>query len=267
MTITGTPRGAPRPPGPDPFSLTVTPVTPMFQATRLSSATGFFLRTTDGQSYLVTNWHVVTGINPMTGRHLSTTNAEPNQLEFDVFVMGDSRRRGQRLVALYDENERPRWLEHPRWGRQLDVVCVPIEVPRAEVHPLNELNFDPIRLGVGLDTFILGYPLGLGADRLPIWKRASIASEPTVDLEGLPLMYVDTASATGMSGSPVIIRTTSGDMDDGTFRVAFNVMNRLVGVYSGRQPVGERLEAQLGRVWKTDALLQIIDNGVRGLIR
>ena len=36
-------------------------------------------------------------------------------------------------------------------------------------------------------------------------KRARIASEPIIDIQDRPLMYIDTASRSGMSGSPVII--------------------------------------------------------------
>jgi hypothetical protein len=267
VTISGTPRGEARPPGPDPFSLAVTPVTPIFRTTRLSTATGFFLRSTAREHFLVTNWHVVTGVNPITGAHISPTAAEPDRLEFDVLGPQASSPRVQQQVPLFDDEGRPIWLEHPRFGRNLDVVCIPIALTSGRVQALNTLNFDPIKTVVGLDAFIIGYPLGIGPGRLPIWKRASIASEPSVNVENLPLMYVDTATAAGMSGSPVILRTTNGDMEDGTFRMSFNLMHKLLGVYSGRQPVGDSFAAQLGRVWKTEALLEVANSGVRGSIR
>jgi hypothetical protein len=55
-----------------------------------------------------------------------------------------------------------------------------------------------------MDAFVLGYPRGMsGGGHFPVWKRATIATEPDIDLDGLPRFYIDTATREGMSGSPV----------------------------------------------------------------
>src|ERR1700733_2437136 len=41
-------------------------------------------------------------------------------------------------------------------------------------------------IAVGIEAFILGYPFGIGVSTLPVWKRASIASEPYVFAKGRP---------------------------------------------------------------------------------
>ena len=53
--------------------------------------------------------------------------------------------------------------------------------------------------------FVLGYPKGISGGRgFPIWKRASIATEPDIQHDGLPKLLVDTATREGMSGAPVV---------------------------------------------------------------
>ena len=57
------------------------------------------------------------------------------------------------------------------------------------------------------EVFILGFPYKIGnASQIPIWKRGSVASEPELDCDNLPKLFVDTASRPGMSGSPVIYK-------------------------------------------------------------
>jgi hypothetical protein len=74
-----------------------------------------------------------------------------------------------------------------------DVVAIPIALPAGvEVHQIESINTTPdLRLAVTSNVFVLGYPEGISGGRaLPIWKRASIASEPGRDLSGLPMMFV-----------------------------------------------------------------------------
>ena len=57
----------------------------------------------------------------------------------------------------------------------------------------------------GDDCFVLGYPKNIDAGLdLPLWKRASIASEPSIDHGGLPRLLIDTATRKGMSGAPIV---------------------------------------------------------------
>jgi hypothetical protein len=77
----------------------------------------------------------------------------------------------------------------------VDVVALPLpEMPGAVLHPINEMPNSPMQVSIGSDAFILGYPFGINVSTLPIWKRASIASEPGVAVGGQPCFYVDTAS-------------------------------------------------------------------------
>src|SRR3546814_6083885 len=49
--------------------------------------------------------------------------------------------------------------------------------------PANELPDSPIVLTVGVDLFILGYSRNLHRFGLPIWKRASLATDFNATLE------------------------------------------------------------------------------------
>lgn len=249
----------------DPYSAATTPLKMFFNQTPLSDGTGFFW-IENGRVLLVTNWHNVTGINPLTDQHISSTGAEPNRIEFDIFEKGDLNQRRTRSVPLYADDS-PRWTEHPLWGRQVDAVCLPLEVAQNEVFSINTLPSQPLIPLVGNDAFVLGYPGAIHTQRLPIWKRASIATEPDVDVDGKPLFFVDTASTSGMSGSPVVVRSTTGDLETGGSIMAGPVMTRFIGIYSGRVIASGSVEAQLGRVFKAKAVEAIAKYGQPGKIR
>jgi hypothetical protein len=124
------------------------------------------------------------------------------------------------------------------------------------------LELDKLSLTPGMDVFVLGYPLGLsGGGRFPLWKRGSIASEPDVDIDDLPKMYIDTATREGMSGAPVCMpkKLGSGRRKERNFPMGamFGKGHRFIGIYSGR--VGDDpFLAQLGIVWKEEAIQEII---------
>jgi hypothetical protein len=111
------------------------------------------------------------------------------------------------------------------------------------------------------DAFVVGYPFAdLTYASLPIWKRASLASEPDIDVDQLPKMLIDTATRPGLSGSPVIMQrvgihgVTGGVITDDTI---IGRIRKFVGIYSGRIGDGE-FKAQLGIVWKARVISEIV---------
>jgi hypothetical protein len=148
------------------------------------------------------------------------------------------------------------------------VVAIPIEkksnIPnQVLITPINgykfDINFDP---WVGDDVFILGYPFNItGESELPIWKRGTIATEPGIDLDGLPKMYIDTATRSGMSGAPVIMRRTGihGLIGGFSGKEIFGMIENFVGIYSGRIGAENEFQAQLGIVWKTMVIEEILN--------
>jgi S1-C subfamily serine protease len=240
-----------------------------FNEQQLSSATCFFARRAE-RCYLITNWHVVSGKNNQTNKHLSETIAEPNKLVVKVFKKNAVYLEPTDLtIPLLDGSGDSIWLEHPTHGSKVDVVAIRVELP-ADIFVMDVESFiepfnDETTISVKDDVFILGFPFGYRVNELfPIWKRASIASEPMIDIDDLPKYLVDTATRQGMSGSPVIkMEKRSVGMANGTpGELGVKVSNYrmgLAGIYSGRIGVQSGEDMQLGIVWKSRVFNEIID--------
>lgn len=234
----------------------------------VSLATGFYVRY-KGKVYLITNWHVVTGVES-TNKYLRADR--PQYINYPTLKHKKPHIQWNRLnTQLYSdgEMEKPTWLVHPEFGEKVDVVAIEIGMPLDnETLYLNEFGFDKYKPLIADDIYILGFPYGnRGGGNFPIWKKGSIATEPDIPLDGLPKMYVDTASREGMSGAPVIYRRRGvHGLEEGKL-VAESVIGEIqnfVGVYSGRikNPTDrDNLEAQLGIVWDASVIREIILGG------
>lgn len=178
-------------------------------------------------------------------------------------------------LPLYKDAEmqEPVWLCHPTYGRAVDVVAIPLPAEISEQYqlfPINEIDFDTAyRTEVADDAFVVGYPFSDTTHlQLPIWKRASVASEPDVDLEQMPKIFIDTATRSGLSGSPVVMQRVGIHGASGGKLTGSEIIGRIrnfVGVYSGRIGKDES-KAQLGIVWKARVIDEIIDSGVAGCV-
>ncbi|HEX7517001.1 MAG TPA: trypsin-like peptidase domain-containing protein [Chthoniobacterales bacterium] len=236
--------------------------------TVVSSATGFVYQR-GGKHFLITNWHVVTGTNPET----AAVSAIPTAISTMFRTKGKPGLCVRETLSLYvdtDANNDPLWLEHPVHRKRVDVVALPLAqslLDRYDLFPINALHFDQTATEVADDAFVIGYPFfETPYLHFPIWKRASIASEPTVDVDQLPKLFVDTATRPGMSGSPVIV-TRSGihGIEGGkpTSSTTIGTIRWFLGVYSGRKGVDE-LNAQLGIVWKARIIDDLLESEVIG---
>jgi hypothetical protein len=239
-----------------------------FNDTELSTATAFFVLR-NSKYYLVTNWHVVSGRNPENGKCLSPTCAVPNNLLVRLHKNQQYIEFANFEVSLFDSADTPLWLEHPSFKEKVDVialeVCIPDDLSIFDIERFIEPFNENTEESVATDVFVIGYPFGRSVEGIfPIWKRASVASEPCIDVDGLPKILVDTASRSGMSGSPVMLYVKRsigiGDGDPGQPGVKFSsFLMKLVGVYSGRIGVDdENIKAQLGVVWKSGVIDEII---------
>ncbi|MAR92738.1 MAG: hypothetical protein CML06_17930 [Pseudomonadales bacterium] len=248
--------------------------------TKLSSGTAFFFEL-DGEIFLITNWHNFSGRRPDNGQPISeTTGATPNKYRIYIPVTNPIEANFSEInyreytCNLYKDDDQlyPHWFEHPTFRHKVDLVAVPVNdfslpnmltiTANSEKLALSKLDVRP-----GMDAFVLGYPIGLsGGAKFPIWKRASIASEPDIDLNNLPMFYIDTATKSGMSGSPVYAQESGFWAPEGKQipdDAVFGTGHRFIGIYSGR--VGDNaLEAQLGIVWKESAIIETIQARVLG---
>jgi hypothetical protein len=231
----------------------------------LGPATGFFKKLND-RVFLITNWHVVTGRHQETKQVLHSKGAIPDRLKFRVPVRGRTGAWVSLESCLYQDAkssespEKPRWYEDPVHRHRLDVVAIPIQAPdNGEVRTIDDVNSMPLMpVDIGDEVFVLGYPRGIdGGGEFPIWKRASIATEPEITRDGPQYILVDTATREGMSGAPVI------KLFSPPIRMQGIRQYRFIGVYSGRLGDGE-MEAQLGKVWDASLIEAIVKSGVVG---
>lgn len=251
------------------FSVQSRLLTPVWNDRPLSSATGFVFVHRE-VPYLITNWHVVSGRNSETGASLSSHGVAPDALVVRHFM---SPLTGQAVPLVWAdykeplraEDESPLWLEHPEYGHQVDVVALPLtNVSGAQLLPYSVNSESPaVRIAVSDWVSIIGFPLGAAAsDKIAIWTRGSVASEPEIDFNGLPYFLIDARTRQGQSGSPVLFYTNGGPVvrPDGSIAVTVGVVSELLGIYSGRI----NSESDIGRVWKVRVIKEIIEGGQQG---
>lgn len=254
------------------LSYTSIPITLYFKETqqKLASATGFIYERRK-KFYLITNWHNVTGLNPITKEQIGQRGGIPDVVVLTLQIQKEPFIKWAHFpISLYDEDKNADWLVHPEHKESVDVVAIELEFEddfKGLLKPINKIRFDEFKLEISDDVFILGFPYELkGGGHFPIWKRGSVATEPDINYEGLPKMFVDTASRPGMSGSPVIFRrtgihgTVNGEVKDDSI---IGTIQNFVGIYSGRVLGKTELEAQLGIVWKEEVIDEIIDGNTK----
>jgi hypothetical protein len=249
----------------DQFTLTTVPLEQYFDDTPLGQGTGFMWKIGD-QYYLVTNWHVLTMCDFFTRANLRKDAGRPNILRTLFNVRTGSFEKQRWDIKIRDDDDKPLWLVHP--SRRVDIAVLPIPF-RPEgliiaLYPLNILANAALRIEVGMEVFILGYPFKIAPPAYPVWKRGSIASEPQLARLTTDYMLVDTASRPGMSGAPVIRRSWTNHMvDPGVVALVDTPLNKFIGVYSGRMPTDHPNEAQIGLVWDGTLINEIIAGNIK----
>lgn len=238
----------------------------------------YFLWERDNKWYAVTNNHNLSGWDHLRCKSISANGSQPTHVHVNIKTKIIEKNTNKLniysskiLIQLY-ESDCPKWFVHPDHGPTVDVGIIEIFPRPNEGYfksqgmdgivstPVNRHSWIDYSYLVGDDAYVLGFPRGMDALGFPVWKKATIASEPYLDIEGLPKILIDTATREGMSGSPVIsmrrgLITPSGKIgNDSYFGEAMN----LIGIYSGR--IGDDpLGAQLGVVWKARVIDEIID--------
>jgi len=255
---------------PDELSYCATPIKLFLRETQteLFSGTGFIYEY-ETKKYLITNWHIVTGLDPKTKNPITKHGGIPNDLTMIYLSNKAPFEWRQCTLELYNDNISD-WLIHPVHKELVDVVAMELELPDyfdGVFKPINTCKFDDFDLRIADDIFVLGFPYSLtGGGYFPIWKRGSVASEPQIDYEGIPKFLIDTATRPGMSGAPVVLRRVGLHNKSGnkiTVETIIGEIRNFVGIYSGRKVGDNDFEAQLGVVWKKELIEEIIKGGVR----
>lgn len=262
-------------------------------------ATGFFVKTKN-KVLLVTNWHVVTGLNPANPSSM-LGKCIPEVLK--VTVISKSGTLTELTFPLYDRELQPLWDEHHE-RNLVDMIVYPVPSMLEEqfylFDILSEVDDSKINQSIGSDVFILGYPFskesmqeGFGEDNhyyLPVWKRGSIATEPELRINR-KLILIDTMSRPGMSGSPVVIceeqdvmraltdkgediikRLHNGDALAALEITPSDIVNEkkktfnVLGIYSGVIGSTRLQELALGKCWHIDTLVELVKSPASGLM-
>ncbi len=178
--------------------------------TFLGAATGFVIKS-NSQNYLITNWHVVSNKNPVTKTWLyPNIQVSPNR----IAIMQNAKKLGNykvRFENLLDIKSNINYKEFSIGQEMIDVVAIPLKDTLGDItlYPVNfSKETDSLLLQPTDRLFVLGFPKGIRSEPfLPIWKSGLIASEPDINQEEKPIVWLDIASFGGMSGSPVYLIT------------------------------------------------------------
>ena len=244
-----------------------------------------FLFGFEGSDYVVTARHNLSGRHAETNVTIHPTGGGPNQIELLTVVPVAASTPTTPELSVTSQGRRIRFDDldsgdlkdicaygHPD-GRIVDVACIgPFQfsdelVTRAVNHETYGLI--PLPLSAGDDAFVLGYPhfVDGGASFLPIWKRASIASDPqrADDRERPPRLLLDTATRRGMSGAPVFVRQSGLIIPGPPFQrdqllgdEIIGTAHDFLGCYSSRLGEKDQLDSQLGIVWTRRAIEEIL---------
>lgn len=215
--------------------------------------------------YVLTNWHCLSGRHAKTLLPLGSFFPNRILVECKLHVPVSDQpdlgilRRFSYEVQIEDESGNRLWIEHPR-GHAVDIAAflLPVVVTGgSRFFCLNEVDYEGRwRPTVATDAFIVGFPEGASSTNVtPIWKRASIASEPDLGHDGDQVILIDTIGNKGLSGSPVVAFGSGMFSPTGSFSSdsVIGTWKRFIGIYAGR--LGEEgIWSQLGRVWKAELL-------------
>jgi hypothetical protein len=228
-----------------------------FNGQNLSCGTGFVVFAKSGAAVLITARHNFTGRHQDSDKLLSRYAAIPNEVVIHHNKKGKPGEWTHRVEKVRVDDI-PCWVEHPVLGSNADVVALKLQsLEDVDLHVYDSQNVGHDILVCPADPVsVVGFPFGLKTDGFPIWATGFIASEPTVDLEGMPIQLIDCRSRKGQSGSPVVAYHGSGSIPIavGTFSIMTEPAERFIGVYSGRI----NGESDLGIVWKASAINELI---------
>ena len=195
---------------------------------RLMSGSGFFYKSR-GRLCYITNRHLVVK---------ESVNYYPDEITLSVRTSAHPGLPEDVPISLYSGG-RPVWMEHPRYGSDVDVVSVPIRggTGRYAIRPFTREDLVPnsMDLDLGQDLMVLGFPQGLGAGAhgLPLARSASLASPHRMDFDGKPYVLIDARLHPGTSGSPVLTKSMRlARLPDGSYALSPGGEKYLVGIHS-----------------------------------
>ncbi|MEP7452797.1 hypothetical protein [Phyllobacterium sp. SB3] len=246
----------------------------------VSTASGFFWLH-GSRSFLITNWHVLSGRNPFTNDPMSSSGFVPTKFSYYGFGYGieDGKvvfTREKHVVTITDVAQE--LLSNPPVLRGAIVDVYALEVasdvvvrknPKATGFKgasttsgfINEHIGQRIVTRAGDDCFILGYPLTNYAGlNLPVWKRGSIASDTSIGVDNRPIFLVDAATTSAMSGSPIIRKAIAVTVDNRDIGAVEEFASYdIIGIYAGRLQSKDLSATNIGYGWYQSLIPELIE--------
>lgn len=234
----------------EPILLTAARVSTHLGAQLLTTASGFYFER-QGRLFLVTSRHVVFD---------QPSSHFPDRIDIAVHTDPVDLTRVANLSLPLYRNGQGVWRQGRDLGGDVDVAA--IEIDRARLPPSASMRcFSPdhlqhslAELEVGTALQIVGFPLGFydTLHHLPVVRQAAIASAFGVRFQGEGCFLTDARTHRGMSGAPVVLRTT------GPRELPW----KLLGVHSSRMDMkgrDQQIDDALGLnvAWYADILLAL----------
>lgn len=278
-------------------SNSVVHLTMRFNETELSVGTGV-IYCLDKSYFIVTAWHNLSGLHSETLENLSKKGGRPNNVVVNLAVSYAHHGVVRQSITLpLNDEEKSLFFIHPENWPRIDVAVIPFD-PTAthlselyrstgEVRKVQMCLTTPMADGTKADIcpvqkyfvpdesirrkwleavevtdelFIPGYPQNIhDYHGQPVWKRATVASSVRHGWNRQPKFLIDSASKSGMSGSPVLYYSPSGTVKILGSRYMFaQDVAILAGIYVGRLGVEGEADPQIGTVWKQSVIDEII---------
>lgn len=176
----------------------------------LGTASGFFFNK-NGKKFLITNRHVVIHKDK---KHYP----DSIKLELHHSNKTDLKHNHKMTINLYNDNGVQNWIEHENYNiLQCDVIAIPLNSKVLDYINLSIFNNSSItfvtpestdipEINPFADVVVIGYPLGFydETNNLPVYRKASIASQYGVNFNNKPYFLIDVNLHPGTSGSPVV---------------------------------------------------------------
>ncbi|MBC98023.1 MAG: hypothetical protein CME63_09755 [Halobacteriovoraceae bacterium] len=219
--------------------------------------------------FLISNYHVFSGIDPFTKR--IDYNIENALINIKV------KNNKYEEVSIPLQRENVELFKYCESETQIyDVAAVEIDFEiiekMAEPYILKIGTHDEEAIRPAENILVIGFPFGYSpGSHLPLAKQGIISSLPQYKMydDNLPCFLIDSATRGGMSGAPVFIEHRKpGQL------ISSGKLYSFLGVYSGRvklspidrdkyssvQKTGlDDLSSDIGMVWKPEVLLKVLN--------
>ena len=266
----------------DHLSFATTPVVALRDEKPLWQGSGFFYlhqKEDIKVLYLVTNYHVIAGRAPEDPAG-PVADHIVFQFHLDADVPGSVR---PVRVPLFSRGGQRVWLQSESVPAA-DLVAIPVPAHICEGCRINCLDRNWMAdldgdLSPIAPIHVVGFPYGYHdrENALPLWQTGALASEPSVDVDGQPMVLVDMPTYPGMSGAPAFALASREQRLPGQNHLQPGAFRRFIGMYAslpvtddgqfpeafcsaGRAGLVARDAGNWGRIWRARLIEELVSS-------